>query len=130
MAFTAGNTIDEARDQPPSFDPQRSPNKAAMRQLNRYVRQLAFLTVEKDSSTLAVTTEEITFPLVDFAAGYALPAYVYIRGGSLTAAGFTTRGKRSTSCRTATDSCPICIAPATSTAERCSSAEMRRTGPW
>ena len=91
MAFTSQDVVDEARDQHPSFDPQRTTDKQSFRQLARYLRQLVFLTVEKDSSTLLVTTEEVTLPLVDFRAGHALPAYVYVRGGTLTALGSANR---------------------------------------
>ncbi len=83
MAFTPQDVIREARDQHPSFDPQRSTDVAAFRQLNRYLRQLTFLTIEKDSSGLASTVEEVTFPLTTFEDGHALPPYVYVQGGNL-----------------------------------------------
>jgi len=87
MSYTVTDVIGEARDQHPSFDPNRSTDKAALKQLSRYVRQLTFLTVEKDSSALPETVTVVTFPLVDFDAGQALSPYIYAQGGTLTMAG-------------------------------------------
>lgn len=91
MPFTAEQVIEEAREQHPSFDPERTPVQACFRQLNRYIRQLAFRTVEKDSSALPETVVEISFPLVDFDAGETLDAMVYRQGGTLTMAGANDR---------------------------------------
>ena len=86
MAFTVAETIEEARDQHPSFDPMRTTDQTLFRQLNRYIRQLYYRAVERDS-TLYSTVETITLPLADFAAGYTLPAFRYFQGGSLTTGG-------------------------------------------
>ncbi len=86
MAFTVADVIEEARDQHPSFEPLRTPDQTCFRQLNRYIRQLYYRAIERDSS-LYSTTEEITLPLADFDAGYALPAFVYYQGGTLILAG-------------------------------------------
>jgi len=86
MAFTVEETILEARDQHPSFDPQRTPDGVCQRQLNRYLRQLYYRAIERDSN-LYSTVEEITLPLADFDAGHALPAFVYYQGGTLNTTG-------------------------------------------
>lgn len=86
MAFTSAEVIEGARSQHPSFDPRRSTDLMCFRQLNRYIRQLYYRAVERDS-TLFSTVEEISLPLVDFDAGYALPAFVYYQGGTLFLAG-------------------------------------------
>jgi hypothetical protein len=93
MAFTAQDVIEEARDQHPSFDPRRTTDRSLLRQLSRYVRQLTFLTVEKDSSALPQTVTQVLFPLADFAAGETIPAYVYAQGGTLTMAGVNDRSE-------------------------------------
>jgi len=82
MPFTVEETIEEARDQHPSFDPQRTPDRILFRQLNRYVRQLYYRAVERDS-TLYSTVQNIPLPLADFDAGYTLPAFAYYQGGTV-----------------------------------------------
>lgn len=86
MAFTVADTIEGAREQHPAFDERRTTDSTCLRQLNRYIRQLYYRAVERDS-TLYSTTEAITLPLADFAAGYTLPAFRYYQGGTLTLTG-------------------------------------------
>jgi len=82
MAFTAQQAMDGARDQHPSFDPRRTTDATLLRQLNRYVRQLYYRAVERNS-TLFSTTLNIPLPLTDFDVGQALPDFVYYQGGTL-----------------------------------------------
>lgn len=86
MSFTAGAAIDEARDLHVSFDPERTPNRTLMRQLNRYIREL-YMKAVKMNSTLFAANEEVVLSTFDHDAGHELPAFVYVKGGTITLTG-------------------------------------------
>lgn len=88
MAFTVLDVIEQARDQHPSHDPERTPESSLIRELNRYVRGLYMRVLERDSSRFT-TVETIAWPLADFGVGHTMPAYVYIQGGIISFADST-----------------------------------------
>lgn len=73
MPLLAGNVIDAARDRHAAFGPQRHPNKAALRFLSAYVKQLhgKVLAINPDALRVDVTA---SLPLTTFDDGIALPA--------------------------------------------------------
>lgn len=82
MAFTVADVIENARDQHPAFDPERTPDTVLMRELNRYARTLLFLLLERDSSHYTTETN-VPLPLADHDAGITLPAHVLFQGATL-----------------------------------------------
>ena len=82
MAFTVAQVIEDARDQHESFDAQRTTDLQLLRQLNRYVRQLYYRAIERNS-TLYSTALDIELPLADFDAGSVLPEMAYYQGGTV-----------------------------------------------
>lgn len=81
--FTAQELIDESREQHPSFDPDRTPEKVLFNQINRYTRELYARVVEKNDQLYTDVHSE-PMPLADFDAGFALPAdYMKLLGAEV-----------------------------------------------
>ncbi len=75
-SLVAGDLIDEARDEHPTFDDRRHPGKALRRRLNRYQRELIPEITTRNRSILTDVLEQ-SLPLADFAAGVVVPDYSY-----------------------------------------------------
>ncbi len=85
MPYTVADVIEAARDQHGAFEPERTPLTVLIRELNRYIRRLTFLILERDSSRFATTTN-VPLPLATFEDGITLPAYIIWQGASLNCA--------------------------------------------
>lgn len=82
MSWNPEQVINEARDFHPAFTDRQTPEEVALRTVDRYDEELYQKIVERESDFL-VSTEEISLPLNDFAAGYTLPDFMEHRGGSV-----------------------------------------------
>jgi hypothetical protein len=82
MAVTAGDIIEGARDQHPSFDERRHPGRMLLRVLSGYHRDLCIKAVHQNEAILA-SSQTTLLPLAVFATGIALPAYQYLHGGTV-----------------------------------------------
>jgi hypothetical protein len=78
-SLVAKDLITAARDAHPTFDDRRHPDPVLLRALSRYQRQLVPRVAQYDGALLTSVLEQ-TLPLPDFAAGIALPDYIYAAG--------------------------------------------------
>lgn len=82
MPWTAADIILEARDHHPAFDERQTPDPVARRTVDRYAAELYDLLLEREADEI-ISTEEISFPLTDFDAGYDLPDFVFHHNGEV-----------------------------------------------
>lgn len=82
--MTAAEVIEEARDQHPGFEPERTPDRTVLRFLSSWQRRVFAKIASRapDAVTSVVTT---AMPLADFDAGIPLTAEIlHLRGGTVT----------------------------------------------
>lgn len=82
MPWTPEDAIERARDYHPAFSDRQTPNDVALRKVDSYDEELYQAVVERESDRV-VSTEEISLPLSDFAAGYDLPDFMEHRAGEV-----------------------------------------------
>lgn len=84
MAITLGDVIDQVREAHPAFDPRIVTVQGFGRMLTRYQRRLSYVIAQiVPDVLLQVVNVPYTDALLIGAAGYALPSYITLRGGTV-----------------------------------------------
>ncbi len=89
MTLVVSDIINSARDEHPSFDERRHPDRVLVRMLSRYQRELVAKALHRNAAVLLQRTS-VTLPLANFDAGITLPANKFVSGADAILATDTT----------------------------------------